>query len=83
MSAVASADIHRCKGGDGRTLISDRPCDAAFAAPTLQSAAVGSVTDRIAAPDMRLRQSGGEGGYDFIPDRNGRGADQRGDKQAL
>ena len=67
-SAMASAEIHRCKDERGQTVLSDRPCGSAFSGPGLQSGTLGAGADRLAAPQMhsvRAREGGGQ--YDFIP----------------
>ena len=81
-SAMASAQVHRCKDERGQTVLSDRPCGSAFSGPTLQSSALGSGADRLAAPQMhsaRVREGGGQ--YDFIP--ASRPAERFTEKQAL
>lgn len=81
-SAMASAEIHRCKDDRGQTVLSDRPCGAAFSGQALQSTAFGGGADRIAAPSMpgmRTREAGGS--YDFIPVH--RPGERRSEKQAL
>lgn len=67
-SAMASAEIHRCKDERGQTVLSDRPCGSAYSGQSLQSNAVGSAADRLAVPQMHaLRAREGSGQYDFIP----------------
>lgn len=81
-SAVASAEIHRCKDERGQTVLSDRPCGAAFTDQTLKSSALGDVADRLAAPQMhgvRAREGGGQ--YDFIPPS--RPSERYSERQAL
>ncbi|MGO4394201.1 DUF4124 domain-containing protein [Variovorax sp. M-6] len=81
-SAVASAEIHRCKDERGQTVLSDRPCGSAFSGQPLQSGAHGSGADRLAVPDMHtVRVRGGGGQYDFIPAH--RSIERRSEKQAL
>lgn len=81
-STMAMAEIHRCKDESGQTVMSDRPCGAAYAGPALQSTS-GHGADRLAVPDMhRLRDGGAGGQYDFIPDRSSH-ADRHSEKQAL
>jgi hypothetical protein len=74
-SAMASAEIHRCKDENGRTVLTDRPCGAASAGPTPQSA-LGTGIDRIDAPEMnggRSRDSGAQ--YEILQVRSTRGTD--------
>lgn len=81
-SAMASAEIHRCKDEHGQTVLSDRPCGAAFSGQPLQSATLGGGADRLAAPDMhavRVRDAGGQ--YDFIPPA--RPSERHSERQAL
>ena len=67
-SAIASAEVHRCKDERGQTVISDRPCGSAFSGPALQSNTLGSAADRLAVPPMHgARAREGSGQYDFIP----------------
>lgn len=66
-SAMASAEIHRCKDDRGQTVLSDRPCGSAFSGQTLQSNTLGSVADRLTVPQMAsARAREGSGQYDFI-----------------
>ncbi|HEY2255222.1 MAG TPA: DUF4124 domain-containing protein [Variovorax sp.] len=79
-SAMASAQIHRCKDDSGQVVLSDRPCGAESSVQPQKSASAGNVVDRLAAPQMhggRSQESGGQ--YDFIPDQSGRS--RRADKQ--
>ncbi|HEX3141610.1 MAG TPA: DUF4124 domain-containing protein, partial [Rhizobacter sp.] len=72
-SAVASAEIHRCKDDSGQTVLSDRPCGADNAAQDAHKRSVGVVADRIAAPEMvsaRTRELASQ--YEFISERGGR-----------
>jgi hypothetical protein len=51
-TAMASAEIHRCKDDSGKTVLSDRPCGAASSGQSGQTS-VGSGLDRINARDMQ------------------------------
>lgn len=66
-SAIASAEIHRCKDEHGQTELSDRPCGAASSGQPLQPAALGGGAERLTVPDMhplRVRDAGGQ--YEFM-----------------
>ena len=80
-SAMASAEIHRCKDEQGQTVLSDRPCGASTSVAPLESTKVGSTVDRLAAPDMHASHPQDGSQYDFIRE-NGR-SEHRSDKQAL
>ncbi len=81
-SAMASAEIHRCKDDQGQTVLSDRPCGASTSVAPLESTKVGSTVDRLSAPDMHASHPQDGSQYDFIREQNGR-SDRRSDKQAL
>jgi hypothetical protein len=81
-SAMASAEIHRCKDDQGQTVLSDRPCGASTSVAPLESTKVGSSVDRLAAPDMHASHPQDGSQYDFIRQQNGR-SERRSDKQAL
>jgi len=51
-SAIASAEIHRCKDENGKTVLSDRPCGAATAGASGMANNVGSGLDRLNVRDM-------------------------------
>ena len=81
-SAMASAEVHRCKDERGQTVLSDRPCGSAFSGQPLQSNTLGSGADRLAAPQMHsIRARDGGGQYDFISDT--RPGERAPEKQAL
>jgi Domain of unknown function (DUF4124) len=82
VSALASAQIHRCKDDSGQMVLSDRPCGAEASGQPQKSASAGNVVDRLAAPEMhggRAQESSGQ--YDFIPDQSRGAAGRRTDKQ--
>ncbi|MBO9513873.1 MAG: DUF4124 domain-containing protein [Variovorax sp.] len=73
MSVSAGAEIHRCKDDKGQTVLSDRPCGAAFSGDTLRSNAPGSGADRVAAAEMRTGRSGDAASrYSFMADHASR-----------
>jgi len=57
-SISASAEIHRCKDDKGQTVLSDRPCGAAFTGDTLRSSSLGTGADRVSAAEMRTGRTG-------------------------
>ena len=72
-SVSASAEIHRCKDDKGQTVLSDRPCGAAFTGDTLRSSTLGSGADRVTAAEMRTGRSGdGAAQYSFMADHASR-----------
>ena len=82
-STMAMAEIHRCKDESGQTVMSDRPCGAAYSGPALQSSGIGNGADRLAVPEMHRMRADAAGQYDFIPDRSAHSADRHSEKQAL
>jgi hypothetical protein len=57
-SVSALAEIHRCKDDKGQTVLSDRPCGAAFNGDPLRSSAPGNGADRVTAAEMRTGRTG-------------------------
>ncbi|MDM0012489.1 DUF4124 domain-containing protein [Variovorax sp. J22P168] len=83
-SLMANAEIRRCKDENGQTVISDRPCGAAFQGQGPQRDASGvAAVDRMAVPDMRVGSARqGSGQYDFIPGRDSRSVQRISDNSA-
>jgi hypothetical protein len=80
-SLAASAEIHRCKDERGQTVLSDRPCGAAFSGDPLRSSAQGSGAERISAAEMRTgRSQDGESQYSFIGEHVERSARRQASK---
>lgn len=74
-AASASAEIHRCKDDRGQTVLSDRPCGAAFAGDALRPNALGSGADKVAAGEMRTAHGRDmTAQYSFIADQASRSA---------
>lgn len=74
-SASAFAEIHRCKDDKGQTVLSDRPCGAAYNGDHLRSTALGTGADRVAAAEMRTgRSSDVAAQYSLVADHASRPA---------
>ena len=72
-SVSASAEIHRCKDDKGQTILSDRPCGAAFNGDTLRSSGVGNGAERLNAAEMRTGRTGDAAAqYSFMADQASR-----------
>ncbi|SEA79412.1 DUF4124 domain-containing protein [Variovorax sp. YR216] len=72
-SISASAEIHRCKDDKGQTVLSDRPCGAAFTGDTLRSSSPGNGADRLTATEMRTGRTGDAAAqYSFMADHASR-----------
>lgn len=72
-SVSASAEIHRCKDDKGQTVLSDRPCGAAFNGDPLRSTSSGTGADRVTAAEMRTGRTGDAAAqYSFMVDHASR-----------
>ena len=72
-SVSALAEIHRCKDDKGQTVLSDRPCGAAFTGDTLRSSGLGTGADRLKAAEMRTGRTGDAAAqYSFMADQASR-----------
>jgi hypothetical protein len=81
IGASASAEIHRCKDDRGQTVLSDRPCGAAYVGDPLRSSALGTGPDKLAAGEMRTDHGKDlSADYAFIADRPSRSARRPSDK---
>jgi hypothetical protein len=81
IGASASAEIHRCKDDRGQTVLSDRPCGAAYDGDPLRSSASGAGAARVNAGEMRTGQTRDLAAqYSFMADLNARPARRSSDK---
>ena len=80
-SISASAEIHRCKDDKGQTVLSDRPCGAAFTGDTLRSSSLGTGADRVSAAEMRTARTGDVAAqYSFMADHASRSSRKPSDR---
>ncbi|MBO9648378.1 MAG: DUF4124 domain-containing protein [Variovorax sp.] len=80
-SVSAFAEIHRCKDDKGQTILSDRPCGAAFTGDTLRSSTLGTGADRVTAAEMRTGRSGDAAAqYSFMADHSSRSSRKASDR---
>ena len=80
-SISASAEIHRCKDDKGQTVLSDRPCGAAFTGDTLRSSSLGTGADRVTAAEMRTGRTGDVAAqYSFMADHASRSSRKPSDR---
>src|SRR5690242_12695700 len=77
----AAAEIHRCKDDKGQTVLSDRPCGAAFVGDSLRSSTPGTGADRVSAAEMRTGRTGDAAAqYSLIADHASRSSRRASDK---